>query len=69
EGTLPALDGATGWLNSPPLTAQQLRGKVVLVEFWTPEACLGRVGPDAQPRSCRVRRTAHTSKRRPSLHG
>jgi len=27
-----------------------------------PEACLGRVGQDAQPRSCRVRRTAHTSK-------
>ena len=35
EGTLPALDGATGWLNSPPLTVQQLRGKVVLVDFWT----------------------------------
>ena len=35
EGTLPSLDGATGWLNSPPLTAQQLRGKVVLVDFWT----------------------------------
>jgi len=35
EGTLPALDGATGWLNSPPLTNQQLRGKVVLVDFWT----------------------------------
>jgi len=28
-----------------------------------PEACLGRVGQDAQPGSCRVRRTAHTSKR------
>ncbi|PWB26350.1 cytochrome C biogenesis protein [Stenotrophomonas sp. SPM] len=35
EGTLPALDGATGWLNSPPLKAEQLRGKVVLVDFWT----------------------------------
>lgn len=35
EGTLPALDGATGWLNSPPLSPQQLRGKVVLVDFWT----------------------------------
>jgi len=34
-----------------------------------PEACLGRVGQDAQPRSCRVRRTAHTSMRRPSPHG
>ncbi|GAB2902259.1 cytochrome c biogenesis protein DipZ [Paraburkholderia jirisanensis] len=35
EGTLPSLDGATQWLNSPPLTAAQLRGKVVLVDFWT----------------------------------
>ncbi|CRX70585.1 unnamed protein product [Stenotrophomonas maltophilia] len=34
-----------------------------------PEACLGRVGQDAQPRSCRVRRKAHTSKRLPSLQG
>jgi thiol-disulfide isomerase/thioredoxin len=35
EGTLPALDGATGWLNSPPLTPAALRGNVVLVNFWT----------------------------------
>lgn len=35
EGMLPALDGATTWLNSPPLTADALRGKVVLVNFWT----------------------------------
>lgn len=35
EGTAPALDGAVEWLNSPPLTAEQLRGKVVLVDFWT----------------------------------
>jgi len=35
EGTLPSLDGATGWLNSPPLKAGQLRGKVVLIDFWT----------------------------------
>jgi len=35
EGELPSLDGATLWLNSPPLTAQSLRGKVVLVDFWT----------------------------------
>jgi thiol-disulfide isomerase/thioredoxin len=35
EGQLPSLGGATGWLNSPPLTAADLRGKVVLVEFWT----------------------------------
>jgi cytochrome c biogenesis protein CcdA/thiol-disulfide isomerase/thioredoxin len=35
EGELPSLAGATGWLNSPPLTRQALRGKVVLVDFWT----------------------------------
>ncbi|CAB3663755.1 Protein DipZ [Achromobacter deleyi] len=35
EGTLPSLDGAVQWLNSPPLSAEQLRGKVVLVDFWT----------------------------------
>jgi thiol-disulfide isomerase/thioredoxin len=35
EGEFPSLDGATGWLNSPPLTATDLRGKVVLVDFWT----------------------------------
>ena len=35
EGELPSLDGATGWLNSPPLTPEGLRGKVVLAGFWT----------------------------------
>src|SRR6202040_4050562 len=35
EGELPSLGGATEWLNSPPLTAAGLRGKVVLVDFWT----------------------------------
>ncbi|MEM5343539.1 cytochrome c biogenesis protein DipZ [Paraburkholderia azotifigens] len=35
EGTLPPLTGAVQWLNSPPLTAEQLRGKVVLIDFWT----------------------------------
>src|SRR6195256_1653748 len=35
EGELPSLDGATGWLNSPPLTPAGLRGKVVLVQVWT----------------------------------
>ncbi|HIC7211545.1 cytochrome c biogenesis protein DipZ [Burkholderia stabilis] len=35
EGTLPSLDGAVQWLNSPPLSAAGLRGKVVLVDFWT----------------------------------
>jgi thiol-disulfide isomerase/thioredoxin len=35
EGELPSLGGATEWLNSPPLTAADLRGKVVLIDFWT----------------------------------
>ena len=35
EGELPAFGGATGWLNSPPLTPAGLRGKVVLAGFWT----------------------------------
>ena len=35
EGPLPSLDGAVLWLNSPPLSREQLKGKVVLVDFWT----------------------------------
>jgi cytochrome c biogenesis protein CcdA/thiol-disulfide isomerase/thioredoxin len=35
EGQLPPLGGAVQWLNSPPLTAEGLKGKVVLVDFWT----------------------------------
>jgi thiol-disulfide isomerase/thioredoxin len=35
EGDLPGFDGATGWLNSAPLTTAELRGRVVLVDFWT----------------------------------
>ena len=35
EGNVPGFDGATGWLNSEPLTLDDLRGKVVLVDFWT----------------------------------
>lgn len=35
EGNLPSFDGAVQWLNSPPLTAQALKGNVVLVDFWT----------------------------------
>lgn len=35
EGDFPSLRGATAWLNSKPLTPAGLRGKVVLVHFWT----------------------------------
>lgn len=35
EGLMPSLDGASAWLNSPALTAAELRGKVVLIDFWT----------------------------------
>jgi len=35
EGELPSLGGATAWLNAPPLSAADLRGHVVLVDFWT----------------------------------
>jgi thiol-disulfide isomerase/thioredoxin len=35
EGDLPSLRGATGWLHSQPLTGAALRGRVVLVDFWT----------------------------------
>lgn len=35
EGAMPPLTGATEWINSSPLTTEQLRGKVVLVDFWT----------------------------------
>ena len=35
EGELPSLAGATGWLNTEPLTTASLRGRPVLVQFWT----------------------------------
>jgi thiol-disulfide isomerase/thioredoxin len=35
EGELPALGGAIAWINSPPLAVTALRGKVVLIDFWT----------------------------------
>ena len=35
EGRLPSFAGAIEWLNSKPLTPAELRGKVVLVQFWT----------------------------------
>jgi cytochrome c biogenesis protein CcdA/thiol-disulfide isomerase/thioredoxin len=35
EGEMPSLSGATSWLNSRPLSSEELRGKVLLVDFWT----------------------------------
>src|SRR3954451_25097735 len=35
EGALPPLDGLGPWMNSPPLTREQLKGKVVVIDFWT----------------------------------
>ena len=35
EGSLASFDGATSWLNSEPLTPERLRGRIVLVDFWT----------------------------------
>jgi cytochrome c biogenesis protein CcdA/thiol-disulfide isomerase/thioredoxin len=35
EGGVPSLSGAEAWLNSPPLTPEGLKGKVVLIDFWT----------------------------------
>jgi thiol-disulfide isomerase/thioredoxin len=44
EGDMPELDGAIGWLNSIPLSRKSLRGKVVLVNFWT-YTCINSLRP------------------------
>lgn len=44
EGAMPELNGATGWLNSGPLDGKSLRGKVVLVNFWT-YTCINSIRP------------------------
>jgi len=44
EGLLPDLGGAIGWLNSNPLNRKSLRGKVVLVDFWT-YTCINSLRP------------------------
>ena len=43
-GSMPDLDGAIGWLNSAPLSGKTLRGKVVLVNFWT-YTCINSLRP------------------------
>ena len=35
QGAMPSLDGAVQWLNSPALNNEALKGKVVLIDFWT----------------------------------
>ena len=44
EGPMPDLGGAVGWLNSEPLNRKSLRGKVVLVDFWT-YTCINSLRP------------------------
>ena len=44
EGAMPDLDGASGWLNSTPLSSKSLRGKVVMFDFWT-YTCINSLRP------------------------
>jgi len=44
EGRMPALSGASSWLNGPALSASGLHGKVVLVDFWT-FSCINSLRP------------------------
>jgi thiol-disulfide isomerase/thioredoxin len=44
EGAIPDLGGAVGWLNTAPLTRESLRGRVVLVNFWT-YTCINSLRP------------------------
>ena len=44
QGPMPELSGAIGWLNSTPLNAKSLHGKVVLVDFWT-YTCINSLRP------------------------
>jgi len=44
KGPMPGLAGAIGWLNSSPLTYPSLRGRVVLINFWT-YTCINSLRP------------------------
>jgi thiol-disulfide isomerase/thioredoxin len=49
-GNMPSLEGAVAWLNSPALSKDNLRGKVVLVNFWT-YTCINSLRPLAYVRT------------------
>ena len=34
-GPLPSLEGGIGWINSPPISRESLRGQVAMIEIWT----------------------------------
>jgi thiol-disulfide isomerase/thioredoxin len=58
EGLAIALGGATGWLNSPPLSESELRGRVVLVQFWT-YTCINWLRTLAHVRAWHERYASH----------
>ena len=58
EGHLPGFDGATGWLNSPPITDADVTGKVVLADFWT-YTCINWLRTLAYVRAWAERYEAH----------
>jgi hypothetical protein len=67
EGMLPSFEGANGWLNSQPLTPSDLRGHVVVVQFWTYTCIDGASGPGRRrskgpANSCWRMRAKHESR-------
>jgi thiol-disulfide isomerase/thioredoxin len=58
EGEIPSLAGATAWINSSPPTSADLRGKVVLVEFWT-YTCINWLRSHAYVRAWAEKYTEH----------
>ena len=74
EGRLAPFDGATAWLNSAPLTPEGLRGRVVLVDFWT-YTCVNwhtivhtkHVSPNQSHGPCDYERGAPDGSTRPHL--
>ena len=56
---MPKLDAATGWLNSEPLDPEGLRGRVVLVNFWT-LTCINWLRQEPYVRAWSHVLTAHT---------